>query len=284
MLVSIIVPTCNRNDLLVNCLDLLSPEKQSAGFEYELIVTDDSKDNQARSLIEQQYPWARWVEGPKSGPAANRNNGAKMARGKWLLFIDDDCLPDVHILKEYAAARAANPDVLVFEGCITVDRPQESFIEESPVNETGGFLWACNFLMDANLFLNELKGFDEDFPYAAMEDVDLDYRLKKKQIEVLFVKNAFVVHPWRMQKKVYEITMKRFRSLLYFLNKHPEMSKKLGTRYFLHMVYNAVRALGKDSRRYKFRGFGSRLVYIWLHFYFAIYFLFKQYTIPAEQQ
>ncbi|WP_448702978.1 glycosyltransferase family 2 protein [Mucilaginibacter sp. AW1-3] len=284
MLISIIVPTCNRNDLLVECLDRLAPEKQQAGVEYELIVTDDSKDNRAKSLIEKEYTWARWVEGPKSGPAANRNNGAKMAKGQWLLFIDDDCLPDADVLKEYYKAIQQNPDVLVFEGCITVDRPQESFIEESPVNETGGFLWACNFLIDAKLFLSDLKGFDEDFPYAAMEDVDLDYRLKKKQIKVLFVKSAFVIHPWRMQQKVVSITMKRFKSLLYYLEKHPEMSKKLSTRYFLHMVYNATVALFKDAWRYRFRGFWGRVVFIWLHFYFAIYFIFNKYTIPAEQQ
>jgi len=282
MLISIIVPTCNRNDLLVNCLDLLSPEKQLAGFDYELIVTDDSKHNLARTLIAEKYPWARWVEGPKSGPAANRNNGAKMAKGKWLLFIDDDCLPDANILKAYRAAMEANSDVLVFEGRITVDRPQQSFIEESPVNEDGGYLWACNFVIDADLFLNTLEGFDEDFPYAAMEDVDLDLRLKKKQIPIVFVKAAFVIHPWRMQQKVVEITMKRFKSLLYFLNKHPEMARKLSTRYFLHMVYNAVRALFKDAVRYKFRGVWGRVAFIWLHFYFAIYFMFNRYPAPAR--
>src|SRR5665213_3286620 len=97
---SVIIPTCNRNDLLRKCLDLLAPSNQTID-NYEIIVTDDSKDGIAKDLIKQDYPWVCWVEGPKRGPAANRNNGAKTANGDWLVFIDDDCLPDKNVLNCY---------------------------------------------------------------------------------------------------------------------------------------------------------------------------------------
>ena len=90
MTFSVIVPTCNRNDLLAKCLELLNPANQTIKEVYEVIVTDDSKNNVAKALIEDIFTWAKWVEGPKRGPAANRNNGAKDAKGDWLIFIDDD--------------------------------------------------------------------------------------------------------------------------------------------------------------------------------------------------
>ena len=59
----------------------------------EVIVSDDSKQCIAKELIQEKYSWVKWIEGPKKGPAANRNNGAKYATGDWFIFIDDDCEP-----------------------------------------------------------------------------------------------------------------------------------------------------------------------------------------------
>ena len=46
MFLSVIIPTCNRNDLLRKCLNNLIPDFQSIdSSKYEIIVTDDSKLN-----------------------------------------------------------------------------------------------------------------------------------------------------------------------------------------------------------------------------------------------
>src|SRR5262245_1366988 len=94
MMFSIVVPTFRRFDQLQQCLRCLAPGTQTLDpAEYEVIVTDDEG---AASPLQQQlseFPFARWVAGPAKGTAANRNNGAKHARGEWLIFTDDDCLP-----------------------------------------------------------------------------------------------------------------------------------------------------------------------------------------------
>ena len=101
-MLSVIIPTCNRNDLLGKCLDCLSPNIQTlSASSYEVIVTDDSKQHQAKQFVEENYGWVKWIAGPQRGPAENRNNGAKNANGEWLIFIDDDCLPDAKILEVY---------------------------------------------------------------------------------------------------------------------------------------------------------------------------------------
>ena len=233
-MLSVIIPTCNRNDLLRKCLDCLAqPVQQLTTDSYEVIVTDDSKNNIARKLVEEEFPWARWVEGPKRGPAANRNTGAKLAQGDWLVFIDDDCLPAYNLLAVYSRAMLQHKHYQVFEGCTLADRPKRSFIEESPINDGGGYLWSCNFMIQKRFFFDSLNGFDEQFPYPAMEDVDLNYRILKTGAAALFVKDALVVHPWREQNKMFAITLQRFKSELYFVNKHPEKKKEINSSYYL---------------------------------------------------
>jgi len=274
MFFSVIIPTCNRNALLRKCLNLLAPGNQMVmGFDYEVIVSDDSSNDISKLLIEEKYNWVKWTQGPKRGPAANRNNGAKYAKGEWLIFIDDDCLPDLYLIDQFYKAITDNKSIEVFEGCIKADRECRSFIEESPINETGGYLWSCNFMINNNLFKN-MQGFDEGFPFPAMEDVELNYRLLKAGKEILFVKDAYVIHPWRIQKRMFYVTMQRFKSLLYFLNKHPEQIKKLNSKYHLHAAFLGFIALVTKSFKYRFRGFGEKIISIIMHVYFALYLLF----------
>jgi GT2 family glycosyltransferase len=230
-LLSVIIPTCHRNDLLSLCLDRLAPGQQSLGFEhYEVIVSDDGSDSTAADMTAEKYPWARWVEGPKRGPAANRNHGARQARGKWLVFTDDDCLPDAQWLEAYHDTILQRPDIKVFEGRTYAERPRLKLDEESPINETGGYLWSCNFAIKKTLFF-DVGSFDELFPYAAMEDVDFRYRLKKEGYESLFIEKASLCHPWRSFSGVSKL-IKSQNSIIYYLRKHPEEKKRLSISFF----------------------------------------------------
>lgn len=281
MFISVIIPTCNRKDLLSDCLKCLSPEIQNVNsITYEVIVTDDSKDESSEKLIKEHFNWVKYINGPKKGPAANRNNGAKLAQGEWLIFIDDDCLPNDNLINVYCKAISLNKQVLVFEGCIKSDRAQKSFAEGSPINETGGYLWSCNFMINRLFFLNTLNGFDPNFPHAAMEDVDLNYRILKLKIPILFVKNSIVVHPFRLQEKMSSITKKRFESTLYFIEKHPEKLKEINAKYFFHVFLLDIRSLLLNSFKYNFRGIKGKLVESFLHLYFTFYLLLKKSKIP----
>ena len=58
---SIIIPTFNRADLLCQCLDRLDGYFESGiqnilGLAIEVIVTDDARQPELRSLLEQRYP------------------------------------------------------------------------------------------------------------------------------------------------------------------------------------------------------------------------------------
>lgn len=194
-MLSVIVPTYNRNDLLDKCLEKLSPACQTLNSEeYEVLVLDDSKENKAKELVENKYPWARWVSGPKKGPAANRNYGAKNAKGDWFIFIDDDCLPLPELLRTYYQAIISGK-YSALEGAIISDREKQRFDEEAPVNLKGESFWSCNIAIKADVFWR-INGFDEDFPFAHMEDIDL-YRRVKQVTQPFFLENAKVLHPLR---------------------------------------------------------------------------------------
>lgn len=83
MILSIIIPTYNEEECLPVLLESI---KQQDFSDYEIIVADaDSKDNTVK--IAEEYGCIV-VEGGM--PAVGRNNGAKVAKGDYLLFLDSD--------------------------------------------------------------------------------------------------------------------------------------------------------------------------------------------------
>ncbi|HEX5152929.1 MAG TPA: glycosyltransferase [Parafilimonas sp.] len=275
-MVSLIIPTCNRNDLLAQCLDRLDPAFQSVNrTEYEIIVTDDSKEIAASDLIKTHYSNVKWAKGPGKGPAANRNNGAKHAKGKWLVFIDDDCLPSKNFISAYQQAIADNKDILAFEGKITAGNCPVSLLDEAPLNEKGGYFWSCNIAIN-RLFFEKIGMFDETFPYAAMEDVDLFYRIKKVTDRYLFVPAAEVAHPYRTNKKLVRSAIQRHASIMLYLKKHPEEKARLNFRNHIKRFIKTRPKLLKLAFKYRFNGAWTKLKADTVWFFLGFKYLYKR--------
>ncbi|MGB8167735.1 MAG: glycosyltransferase family A protein [Chthoniobacteraceae bacterium] len=233
---SVVVPTCNRLDLLARALERLTPGQQTFdATRYEVIVTDDAQKESAEATLAARYPNVIWVTGPRKGPAANRNNGARFARGEWLVFVDDDCIPDKELLSSYASAIVERASFKVFEGRIYPDRPRRSLAEACPTNVAGGWLWSCNFAITKSLF-ESMGGFNEQFPYACMEDVDFRERLLAIRESFYFVEAAAVCHPWRPRKIAQELRQHE-ESVAVYLSLHPEKRAGMGARYYLRLAF-----------------------------------------------
>lgn len=214
---SIIIPTANRPDLLGKCIEAVQQCTVSFKEKLEIIISDDSESANINEEVREKYPYVHWLNGPRKGPAANRNHAAKNARGTWLLFLDDDCIPSDEWFIAYHSAILNNIEAKVFEGKTLAFGKREKFNQVAPVNENGGNLWSCNFLIQNDLF-KALNGFDDTFPYPAMEDVDFCMRIKQRE-RIVFVPNAIVFHPWR-DVKAFTMFQKHLKSHILLSHKH----------------------------------------------------------------
>jgi GT2 family glycosyltransferase len=100
-----------------------------------------------------------------------------------------------------------------------------------------------------------IGGFDEAFPSAAMEDVDLRTRLVKAGHTAFFDEDAVVFHPWRREKGP-SFAKSKAKSIAYFLTKHPEYRRNFSritlgrniVRYFIKSYIPAlIRYRGKGA-------------------------------------
>lgn len=267
MKISVIIPTFHRDLLLSKCLNKLVPGNQTLSSDhYEVIVTDDGKDHKTEKMIREWYPWVKWVKGPGMGPAANRNNGANYAEGNWLVFTDDDCLPDSNWLMEYCRAIETYPDFQVFEGRTYADRKQKSFNECAPINETGGNMPSCNFMIQKKTFLS-FNGFDGSFSFY-FEDMDLSYRLKQAGLQLKFISTAAVCHPWRTVNALEFWKNRNIYANAYwkFITKNDGVLKSHTPRFFAgQLVKDIFNDTIMNCMRYKGRGILFNLTHRMVH-------------------
>lgn len=99
MKISIIIPTYNEENVILDCLESL--EKQSLK-DFEVIVVDDGSTDKTIELLKQFKVKNYKLDilfGNHRGPGAARNLGVKSAKGDILVFVDSDMTFDRHFLK-----------------------------------------------------------------------------------------------------------------------------------------------------------------------------------------
>jgi glycosyltransferase involved in cell wall biosynthesis len=149
-------------------------------------------------MVDQEFSTVHWNQGPRRGPAANRNLGARVADEEWLVFLDDDCNPRPGFLTAYLKQMdlLGSEARVALEGATYRTVANPSLIWEAPDNRNGGALISCNFAIPRRLFL-ECGAFDERYPAANFEDTEFAVRLQIKGVKMLFVRDAIVDHPLR---------------------------------------------------------------------------------------
>ncbi|WP_324752415.1 glycosyltransferase family 2 protein [Roseovarius sp. Pro17] len=95
VLISIVIPTYRRIDLIKNLLSALRTQIASApdAAAFEVLVVDNCQDQSAQHVVAEASDIARYIHEPRKGVANARNAGTADARGQYILFIDDDELP-----------------------------------------------------------------------------------------------------------------------------------------------------------------------------------------------
>jgi glycosyltransferase involved in cell wall biosynthesis len=97
--VSVVIPAYNEATYIDRLLDALSAQK---GIDFEVIVSDAQSKDGTKEVVDDFNGKLniKFFEAPPRGPAYGRNQGAKHAAGKWLLFLDaDDDIDDPNFIK-----------------------------------------------------------------------------------------------------------------------------------------------------------------------------------------
>ncbi|HVS14433.1 MAG TPA: glycosyltransferase [Thermoanaerobaculia bacterium] len=214
--ISVVVPTHDRLDTLPEVLGALAAQRDAPAFGV-VVVDDGSTDGTAAWLETFEWPpgW-RFVRQENRGPAAARNAGVRLARGRWVAFLGDDTVPEAGWLAAHhrtltgeiarrAQAAGQGVGVIGYTGWHPRMRlnPFLRYINEhglqfgyalieDPDDVPFNFLYTSNLSLERALLLEE--PFDLDFPYAAWEDIELSYRLKRRGLRLLYQASARVAH------------------------------------------------------------------------------------------
>ncbi len=107
-LLSVIVPSYNRRELLRRCLDSLAVQTQDAG-DFEVVVVDDGSTDGTAEMVEGLHTPYRLqlLRGKQQRWAAARNAGVAAADGRICLHIDDDIVCSPQLVAEHVGAHAS---------------------------------------------------------------------------------------------------------------------------------------------------------------------------------
>jgi glycosyltransferase involved in cell wall biosynthesis len=130
--ISVIVPTHNRRDSILRLLGALGAGTFAADRFEIIAVCDGCTDDTVAVLSDLATPFRLAVvtQSPGRGAASARNLGARHARAKLLLFIDDDIEPLPTLLEAHAKLHrdAIDGEALVVVGApLPVRRPDANF-------------------------------------------------------------------------------------------------------------------------------------------------------------
>jgi glycosyltransferase involved in cell wall biosynthesis len=248
-LVSVVVPTRNRPQLLERCLHALVAQTLG-GSAYEVLVCDDGPDDVVRAAVHKlaelvpDGPMLRYLPITLTqGPAAARNAGWRAAHGGIIAFTDDDTIPEPYWL-EAGMDAMASPGVQAVAGRIVMplpDRPTDMDLDAAGLTRAE-FATANCFVTRAAL--ERVGGFDERYTLAWREDSDLHFALIEAGQRIISAPGAKVVHPLRRAHYAAGLRMQRkvmFDVLLY--RKFPDLYRqriRKGPPWFYLMVCGSL--------------------------------------------
>jgi len=203
---SIVVPTFRRHDSLARCLEAI----QALRFprdRFEVVVVDDGSPSPPSDLVDSLDGslQARLVTTRHAGPATARNTGARLARGRYLVFTDDDCMPHEDWLSSIDRWTSAKSGPVAIGGHTVnvltdnvyaaasqgiIDYLYEYFGGNSA---TRRFFTSNNLVVPREEFLS-LGGFNETFALAAAEDRDFCERWLEAGRRLQYADDVMVRH------------------------------------------------------------------------------------------
>jgi cellulose synthase/poly-beta-1,6-N-acetylglucosamine synthase-like glycosyltransferase len=207
-------------------LILLALSRQSFK-DFEVIIADDDNSERSTAFINNQisvvpFKMSHVHQLVDDGFRKNEmlNKAIVKSTGEIIVFIDGDCIPHKHFIKEYATRMKDNVaffgrrvmlsqtvttgllktkdiSTLTFFKLLFTDSKNVKYafyLPPAPNNKKPIGIWGCNWGVYKKHLL-EVNGYDEDYIRAGVgEDVDIEWRLQKNGVSVCSIKQQAIVY------------------------------------------------------------------------------------------
>lgn len=202
-MISIIIPTYNRYEKLMTLLQSLEESiKKCSINENEIIVVNDGSIDETKNLKDTHFYKVLCQE--NSGAAKARNSGAKIAKKKFILFLDDDCIVKEDYFNKVNEELKINTFDIGYgnifhyeksEGFIAKYMKEIGFLESVHFDSNGNYscIPSTNMIIKKNFFY-ELNGFSTFFNSAGGEDDYLTQLAVEKKAKIVHLKSLNVFH------------------------------------------------------------------------------------------
>jgi len=242
---SVVIPSRNGGRRLVEVLRAL--ESQRGAPDLEVVVADDGSTDGTPERVG-SIGWripVRVSTGAAAGPATARNRGVAQSLAPRVAFLGDDTIPDPDWLAQHDRAwteRGRDDRIAVLGYTVWHERiAQTAFLRylneeglqfgysliEDPENVPFNFFYTSNLSLSRELLLAE--PFDVSFPYAAWEDIEAAYRLRRHGMRLVYAAGARTRHdhPTDFARFCRRQEQAGYCAVV-FWQRHPELGSFLG--------------------------------------------------------
>ena len=210
--VSIIIPVYNQIHYTYACL--LSILEHTKDVSYEVIIADDVSTDATEHLSEYAEGLVISRNSTNQGFLRNCNNAARHARGKYVMFLNNDTQVTENWLSSLVQLIESDPSIGMVGSKLVYP--------DGRLQEAGGIIWSdgsgwnygrldnpdkpeYNYVKDvdyisgaaillSNELWNQIGGFDTRFAPAYCEDSDLAFEVRKAGYRVVYQPKSKVIH------------------------------------------------------------------------------------------
>jgi len=195
---SVVIAVYNRESTIEKCLH--SALNQLFSEDHEVIVVDDGSTDSTRKLLA-RFCDSRLVllyNEKNQGASSARNRGIGKALGRYIAFLDSDCIAKANWLEEIIKPFDLDPAVMITAGktigpSLAGNYWQQINEVQSYTARKDGFVreaHSCNMGVRTSFIRENL--FDESLPFS--EDLDLCLRCLRNNSKIYYTHKAKVVH------------------------------------------------------------------------------------------
>jgi GT2 family glycosyltransferase len=226
---SILIVTYNSAALVGPLLTHL--RRELADLSAEVVLLDNASQDGTAALVARDFPWVKLHASARNlGFAAGNNTAAAWARGRYLLLLNPDAMPQPGSLRAALHQLDACPDVGLaakFPGSATLARLDRRWANP---DENAVVDWIPGaFVFVKREVFGQLEGFDEHF-FMYYEEVDLCRRLQAQGLKIYYWPalkathiggaSAKTVKTERLSRSGSQLESWRMRSGLLYYRKH----------------------------------------------------------------